>query len=466
LGGAQTWAETPEKAISHRKQILILGAWKSAPYLIRYLLDLAEENDWFVTVGDLDVSLARERVAGHSRGEAIRFDVNDTELRQTQIEKTDIVVSMLAPAFHHMVAIDCVHYGVHLVTVSYRDAPIRALERDALRKNILILSEMGMDPGIDHMSAMALIRRIQESGGVITSFCSYGSGLPAPDTPANPLRYVITWNPRNIVVAAQYGAQYLEKGKIKVIPYHEVFHHTWVVDVDGIGEFEAYPNRDSLSYQQMFGLPETTTMIRGTLRYPGWSETWCEVVRLGLSNDTLRVPDLKKRTYEEVVEMFLPLSVDGAAVDKRVARWLQISPTGKIMENLRWLGVFSQEKVRATGDTAADMMTDLISRKLALPPDGRDMVILQHELEVSYPRENDRREKVISTLVHYGEPGGFTAMAKTVGLPAAIGVKLILKGELSLAGCLIPTHPSIYQPVLRELEANGVRFTERTVPRE
>ncbi|MFT7616938.1 MAG: saccharopine dehydrogenase-like NADP-dependent oxidoreductase [Planctomycetota bacterium] len=447
------------------KHILVIGAGQSSPYLIHHLLEDAAIEDWHVTVADINVEMARSRIGDSDHGDAIPFDVHDAELRRNEIKKADIVVSMLAPEFHRIVAQDCVELSRHLVTASYRDASTRALDPSARRKNIIILSEMGMDPGLDHMSAMSIIKQVRAAGGVIRGFRSYGSGVPAPDTVnSNPLGYVITWNPRNVAIAGAYGAQYMEDGQYKVIPYHEIFHHTWDAHVEGIGRFEAYPNRDSLSYKKIFGLEDVSTMIRGTLRYPGWCETWNYIVKLGLTNDTVEIPDLETKSYRDVVEMFLPLTTTGSTVEQRVAVWLQINPTGSIIEKLRWLGLFSEEKVNSRGKTAAEVLTSLLVKMLPLPEGGRDMAILQHELEVVYPDQEGRKERVFSTLISYGEPGGFTAMSKTVGLPAAIGVKLILKGEIRTSGCHIPTLPSIYEPVLAEMKTVGLEFVERFEP--
>jgi saccharopine dehydrogenase-like NADP-dependent oxidoreductase len=319
---------------------------------------------------------------------------------------------------------------------------------------------MGLDPGIDHMSAMSLIRDLRADGGRIVGFCSYGAGIPAPEQEQNPLRYVVTWDARNVVMAGFEGAQYMENGNIKIVPFHEVFHHTWAVNVEGVGELEAYANRDSLSYMRSFGLDDVKTMIRGTLRYPGWSETWGQIVRLGLPNETLRIPDLADRTYAEVVEMFLPLNVTGAALEQRIAGFLQISPTGRIMENMRWLGLLSNERIGCPGETGAALLVHLIKNKLPLTPELRDMVVLVHELEVEYPRDDRPPERVRSTLVVEGEVGGFTAMSRTVGLPVAIAAKLLLRDELPLTGSFIPTHPSIFEPVLREIAASGLRFAK------
>lgn len=448
------------------KHILVIGAGQSAPYLINYLLNQAQEHDWFVTVGDKNVQLARQRVGDHPRGDAIFFDVNDAMLRSSQLEKADIVVNMLAPTFQYLIALDCLHYGTPVISTSYQDHQVRELNLDARRKGILILNEMGLDPGIDHMSAMDIIRRIRNAGGIITEFISYGSGLPAPEVSVNPLRYSITWNPRNVVMAGEQGAQYMENGKIKILPYHGVFQRTWSVTVDQVGTLEAYPNRDSLIYAEVFGLEKVHTMIRGTLRYPGWSETWLQIVRLGIPNETMQIPNLKDMTYREFLEMFLPLHLSGTKLEQRVAQFLNISPTGKIMENLKWLGLFSQEKIGFTAQTAAEVLIHLLQEKLKLPPDARDMVILVHQLRAKYPEENNREEKIVSTMVEYGEANGFTAISKTVGLPAAIAAKLVLTGRLPITGCHIPTHPMIYQPVLEELKNAGLKFKEEVVPIE
>jgi len=442
------------------KQLLVLGAGQSASYLVGKLLEDAEREDWFVTVGDLDEDLAGRTVGNHVRGEAVRFDVNDAELRSTRIEHADVVINMLPAAYQDLVAWDCVNHGRHMMSVSYRDQAVRDLDLDAKRKGVLLLCEMGLDPGIDHMSAMSLIQRLRDDGGRVVGFCSYGSGIPAPNQPQYPLRYAVTWNPRNVAMAGFGGAQYMEDGNVKIVPFHQVFNHTWSVDVDGVGPLEAYANRDSISYMKSFGLEHVHTMIRGTLRYPGWSETWGPIVRLGLPNETLRIPDLADRTYAEVVEMFLPLIVKGAPLEQRVARFLQISPTGRIMENLRWLGLFSNERIGCKGDTAAAMLTHLLQTKLPLTPEMRDMVVLVHELDVEYPNDDRSPERIRSTLVVEGEAGGGTAMARSVGLPVVIAVKLLLGGELSLTGCLIPMHPAIYAPVLQRIERAGLRFKE------
>ncbi|RMF63758.1 MAG: saccharopine dehydrogenase [Calditrichaeota bacterium] len=439
------------------KKILVLGAGQSSSFLIDYLLKLADKHNWFVTVADRDVELARRRVNKHPRGLGIAFEVNDVEFRATQIEKADLVVNMLPPNFQYLIAIDCLYHAKPMLSASYQDAKIKSLDRDAHRKGVLILSEMGVDPGIDHMLAMSMIHKVQERGGSITSFKSYGGGLPAPDSLVNPLKYFVTWNPRNVVMSGEHGAQYLENGKVKLVSHQNLFQHSWPVEVEGIGVLEAYPNRDSLTYRSIFEIDHAQTIIRGTLRYPGWSETWLQIVKLGIPNEHLQIPNLENTSYREFVEMFIPSDLSGADLEQRVANYLNINPTGKIMDNLRWLGLFSDERIDCHCQTAADVMIHLLKQKLALPKGARDMVVLIHELEVAYP---DKSRRVRSRLVEFGESDGFTAVTRTVGLPLAIATRLILENELPLTGCHIPTLPAIYVPVLRELQKAGLNFTE------
>ena len=442
------------------RNVLVLGAGQSATYLIRRLLEQAADRDAFVTVGDRDPELAARAVAGHPRGEAITFDVNDVETRGSQIERTEVVVNLLPQRFQSVVAWDCLHHGRHLVSVSYKDRGMDELARDAVRKGVLFLTEVGLDPGIDLMSAMAIIGRVHDRGGTIESFESYGSGVPAPEVEANPLRYCITWNPRNVAMAGEQGAQYLDRGRIKIVPWHQLFHHSWPKEVPGFGLMEAYPNRDSLSYRDKFGIPEAETLIRGTLRYPGWSETWHQIVRLGLPNEHIAIPELERRSWREIVEMFLPSTISGADTEWRVANYLGISRTGRIMDNLRWLGLLSDEPSGITGKTPADALIHLLTTRLALPAGGRDTVILLHDVVARFQAEGGRRERIVSTLIQFGEPGGTTAMAKTVGLPAVIAIEQLLAGELPMTGCHIPTHPAIYEPILSRLEAEGLAFAE------
>ncbi|MCA9548599.1 MAG: saccharopine dehydrogenase NADP-binding domain-containing protein [Myxococcales bacterium] len=440
--------------------VLVLGAGQSAPYLIKYLLENAAAHDWRVVVADRDEAMAQARVGGHPRGRAVALDAKDTAALRTLVADAKVVVNFLAPMFQHPVAELCLELGRHMVSASYQDRRVGALHDAAVAKNVTLLCELGLDPGMDHMSAMKLIHALQAKGGVITSFCSYGSGVPALDSRDNPLGYAITWNPRNVVMSGEAGAQYLLDGRIKVVPYPDLFHRSWPVEVPGVGTMEAYPNRDSLSYKAIYGLADAETLIRGTLRYPGYCETWYQVARLGLPNERIPIPNLAERTWAELTDMFLPPGEHGS-VRLRAARHLGISPGGTIMKNLEWLGIFDDTPTGAPGETAAEAMIHLLKGKLRLPPRGRDMVILAHELLVHYPDEGGRKERVTSTLVDLGEPDGLTAMSKTVGLPAALGARLLMTDSFPRPGSFIPIEPVIYEPMLEELAQAGLTFEER-----
>lgn len=444
------------------KQILVLGAGRSAPYLIHYLLENAQGENWFVTVGDMNLAAAERAVDRHPRGTAIQFDVNDTEMRARCIANSDVVVNLLAPSFQPLIAVECLHHQKHMVSASYCNQQTRDINQDAVRNGVMILTEMGLDPGIDHMSAMALIEEIRGKGGKITSFCSYGGGLPAPGVVDNPLKYAITWNPRNVVMSGSDGALYLEDGELKIVPHQRVFNQTWPVEVDGLGLMEGYANRDSYSYMGYFGLDHVRTIIRGTLRYPGFCETWLQMVRLGLPNETLAIPDLAERSMRDIVRMFVPKTTSGGTLEQQLASHLNISPTGAVMDKLKWLGLFSHETMGAEGNTPSHALIHLLNEKLVMPADGHDLVVLVHELEVEY--ENTSRERVTATFIEHGQPGRMTAMAKTVGLPLGIAVKLILRGDLPMTGVQIPIHPAIYKPILKELADEGIQFKERVEP--
>jgi saccharopine dehydrogenase-like NADP-dependent oxidoreductase len=444
------------------KKILILGAGQSTPYLINYLLQEAAQNNWFVKVADRSLSLAQSRVKDHPRGLAVDIDIIDRTLRKTEISQSDIVVNFLPPKFQYDIAIECLEFGKHMITASYEDANVAALDKEARCKGVLILNEMGLDPGIDHMSALSIIHRIRRDGGYVNKFYSYGTGLPAPEVNSNPLRYCITWNPRNIVMSGEQGAHYMENSKVKILNHNNVFRRTWNVMIDGFGELEAYPNRDAMKYQKLFRVNRVKTMIRGTLRYPGWCETWSQIVKLGMTNESIEIHHLKNKTFAEFTEMFLPIHISGGSIEARVANYLNISPTGKIMENLKWLGLFSDNVINNGVVTAADVLISLLNEKLQLPDGERDVVILHHEIEAIYPGK-EKKEKTISTMVEFGKPYEHTAIAKTVGLPSAIAVKLTLSGELPMFGCVQPVHAAIYEPVLNELKKHGIEFKEKTI---
>lgn len=442
------------------KNVLILGAGQSSPYLIYYMLNEAEKYNWEVIVADYNYEAALAKINNHPKGKAVQFDVNDENLRNELIKNADIVLNLLAPPFQFLIASDCLKHGKSVISASYENKKVAALNKEAKEKGILILNEMGLDPGIDHMSAMSLIQKIHDENGFVTSFISYGSAIPAPEVKSNPLNYCITWNSRNVVMAGEMGAIYLEDDKIKIVPYRHLFNSTNEVEVDGVGKLEAYPNRDSVMYQDVFELKNVKTMIRGTLRYPGYSELWSQIVKLGMPNEVVEIPKLSEMTYREYTEMFVPKTANSVNLEDRVADFLKISPTGVIMDKLKWLGLFDNKVIGENVKSSTEVMQKILNEKLPLPAGKRDMVILMHILEAEFPNTNTRK-KYVSTLVDYGEPNGITSIAKTVGAPAAIAAKLILLGELNITGTHIPTHQLIYTKVLKELETLKLKFVEK-----
>jgi len=440
------------------RKILILGAGHSTPYAIRHLLEHAQELEAQVTVADRSPQAAEARVAGHERGRAVQFDVHDADQRRAEIAAADVVLHFLPPVFQPLVASECVELESHMISVSYRARELAELDAEAARRGILLLPEMGLDPGIDLMSARSMIEQIRSQGGRVESFRSYGGGLPAPEKEINPLRYCITWNPRNVVMAAEDGAQFLRGGRIRMVPWQRVFATTWDVEVPGLGTLEAYANRDSLTYVDALGLDGVEELVRGTLRYPGWCETWHQVVRLGLPNERISVPRLAERTFAELVAMFVPPEIEGPSLRHRLAEWLGLEAEAESLDRLEWLGLFSEETIACEGSEPAQALVALFNRRLALPDDARDLVVLHHEIEAGYP---DRRERLVSTFIDRGEPGGVTAMAKSVGLPAALAARRLLEDRLPLTGSRLPTEAVVYEPILEELARQGLVFQEK-----
>lgn len=436
------------------RKILVLGAGRSAPFLIQDLLERAQELDAQVTVGDADSEAAKARVANHDRGRAIRLDLADIPTCEREFSDADVVVHLLPPQFQPQIAKRCLEHRCHLVSASYRSRELRYLDADAREVGVSLLCELGLDPGMDLMSAQRIIDDLHTEGGRIESFCSYGGGLPEESFQGNPLRYCITWNPRNVAMAGEAGAQFLRDGRITLLPWHRVFESTWTVDVPGLGPMDAYANRDSLAYRGIHGIPDASTLIRATLRYPGYCRLWQLIVRLGLPNEHLEVPDLAERSWAELIEMFLPPG-DGD-LEARVAAHLGLTPDDDRLTDLRRLGLFSERSTHAEGHRPVDALLALLKEKLVLPPQTHDLVALHHEVVARLP---ESRRTLRSTFVHRGDER-FTAMSKTVGFPAALGVRLLLEGKLEGGGCLSPTEPQIYRPILAELEKAGLAFEE------
>jgi saccharopine dehydrogenase-like NADP-dependent oxidoreductase len=436
------------------KKILILGAGRSSASLISYLLEKASVNDWEVLVADASMEAAEQKINGHKSGKALKLDISDEAGAKKLILDTDLVISLMPPDFHLPVAKLCLEASKTLLTASYLSPEIQVLDAEFLQKGCGVLMEMGLDPGIDHMSALAEIEEIRKKGGKITSFRSYTGGLVAPESDNNPWHYKITWNPRNVVLAGQGTVKYLENGRLKFIPYHKLFSRIEKIEVEGFyGEFEGYPNRDSLKYIKTYGLESANTFIRGTLRGKGYCGAWNCLVQLGLTDDSYIIENSADMSYKELTASFLDDS-NINTVQRIFCRYLNISESSDEMRRLKWLGIFTSEKIGING-TPAQILQKLITEKWKLKPEDKDMIVMQHQFEYEL---NGKPAKTISSLVVKGENEQMTAMAKTVGLPLAIAAALILQGKLKIQGVKIPTVPEIYLPVLEELKASGIEF--------
>lgn len=440
------------------KNILVIGAGRSASSLIKYLLDQSIENDFFVKIADRDIALAKSKINDHSRGEAISFDVFDESEREKELLKADIVVSMLPARMHFTVAKDCVRLGKTMVTASYVSKEIAGLNAEAEKKGVLLLNEIGLDPGIDHMSAMQLIDQILEKGGVISAFKSYCGGLVAPESDNNPWRYKFTWNPRNVVLAGQGVAQFIQNGRYKYIPYNKLFSRTDHVQIPKFGDFEAYANRDSLSYRSLYKLEGIPTMYRGTLRRPGYSNSWNTFVQLGMTDDSYEMADIGEMTYRQYTNSFL--SFGDISVEEKMATLLGLDLDSDELKKLSWLGLFKDEKIGLSKATPAQVLQKLLENKWTLSDEDKDLIVMQHQFE--YTIDGEERE-YHSSLAVVGDDQTFTGMAKTVGLPVGIATKLILQGKIKTTGVKIPVYKEIYAPVLKELEAYGITFVEERI---
>ncbi|HXB96326.1 MAG TPA: saccharopine dehydrogenase C-terminal domain-containing protein [Puia sp.] len=424
------------------KTMLLFGAGKSATSLIRYLIDVCSAREWQLTVADTDLNLALSKIGTAPSAKAVCLDAGDTTARDALVASADIVISLLPPSLHYQVALSCLKNNRHLLTASYLDGPIRALEPAIREKGLLFLGEMGLDPGIDHMSALQMVRRIQAEGGHIRRFFSHTGGLVAPDSDNNPWRYKISWNPRNVVMAGAAGATYRENNRVVTRGYSALFEEPGQVSLSGIGTLAWYPNRDSLAYIPLYGLEEAGTFIRTTLRYPAYCRAWSAIVNAGLTDDKTPV-DPTGLSYAAWSTALVPL----VNTDNR--------------EQLEFLGLFGPSLVPQSARTSADILQHLLETRLAMAPADKDMIVMIHELDVE---QKGKTYSARSTLVVKGEDSLHTAMARTVGLPLGIAAVLVLDGRIPLTGLHIPILPAIYEPVLEQLERQGIRFEHSVTP--
>lgn len=439
------------------KRILVVGAGLSATSLIDYLLNKSEENDWNVVVGDFDLSLAEQKINSHPRGTALHFDVFDIEQRNDAIREADIVISMLPARMHVLLAEDCVIQGVDMITASYVSDEIKALHEKAKEKGVLLLNEIGLDPGIDHLSAKKIIDEIHSKGGEITLFKSFCGGLVAPEYDDNPWNYKFTWNPRNVVLAGQGTAQFIRNNLYKYIPHHKLFKRVEEVEVLNEGIFEAYANRDSLSYRDVYNLSEIPTMLRGTLRRPGFSRAWDVFVQLGMTDDTFELSNVSEMTHREFVNSFLVYDTV-KTVENKIQEYFTIDD--EVMQKLTWLGLFENTKIGLEKGTPAQVLQHILEQKLSLKADEKDMIVMQHLFEYTL---NGEDHKLKSSLVLKGKDQLNTAMSMTVGLPVAIAAELILTDKIKMSGVKIPIDKEIYLPVLEKLKEFGIDFVEEEV---
>lgn len=435
--------------------ILVFGAGKSSSYLIKYLLDCSAKYFWQLTVADANINAALERIANHSFGTATQIDIHEDILRKRLVSNANIVISLLPPALHIIVAKDCIELKKNLITASYVSEDIKKLHAEARNNGLLFMNEMGLDPGIDHMSAMKIIHEVERLGGDIYSFKSYCGGLVSPESDNNPWHYKISWNSNNILNAGKSGAEFLLSGFEKQIPYENLFNDVELVDVPKLGRLAAYANRDSLEYKSLYGLEHVKTMLRATFRHEEYCIGWHVIINLGLiENET--VYDTQDLTYYKWF-MEAAKKVEGNTPQEKINSLTRKS--GLAIDLIDWLGLFSDKKIAIEPNaTSAQILQAVIEQKWAMEDSDKDMIVMHHEFE--YGRRN-LDAKLSSTLIVKGENKIYTAMAKTVGLPMAIFTKMFLTGKIkNLVGVQIPVMKEVYKPILKELAEYGIEFEE------
>jgi len=444
------------------KNILIIGAGKSSSALIKYLLDTSEEEKLFLTIGDISTENAHKLINNHKNATAIILDVFDKKQREEQIQKADIVISMLPARFHVDVAKDCITFNKHMVTASYISDEMKALDEEAKKKGLVFMNEIGLDPGIDHMSAMQVIDKIKDAGGKMLLFESFCGGIVAPESDDNLWNYKFTWNPRNVVLAGQGGAaMFIQEGTYKYIPYTKLFRRTEFLKVNGSGAFEAYANRDSLKYRSIYGLDNIPTMYRGTIRKVGFSRAWDIFVQLGMTDDSYTIEASENMSYRDFVNLFLGYSPSDS-VELKLRSYLKIEQDDVMWAKLVELDLFNpKKKIGLINATPAKMLQKILEDSWTLEEDDKDMIVMQHLFGYEL---DGKKHQIESSFVVLGENQTYTAMSKTVGLPVGIAALKILKGEIKTPGVQIPITKEVYEPILKELEAHGIKFSEKKVP--
>lgn len=440
------------------RKILIIGAGKSTSVLIEYLLKKAEAEDLQIIIGDLAVENAKKLAGDHPRATAIILDIFKKDDREKAVQKADIVISMLPARFHIEVAKDCLRFGKNMVTASYISDEMQQLDEEVKQKGLVFMNEIGVDPGIDHMSAMQVIDRIREQGGKMLLFESFTGGLVAPESDTNLWNYKFTWNPRNVVVAGQGGvAKFLQEGKFKYIPYNRLFRRTEFLEVQDYGKFEVYANRNSLKYKSIYGLHDILTLYRGTIRRVGFSRAWNMFVQLGMTDDSYTMENSEEMSHRDFVNSFLPYSPTDS-VELKFRHNLKIDQDDIMWDKLLELDLFNPNKKVALKDaTPAEILQKILMEKWSLSEEDKDMIVMYHKFGYEL---NGQQKQIDATMVHIGQDQTRTAMARTVGLPVAIAALKILNGTISTPGVQLPITKEVYDPILKELAENGITFKE------
>jgi len=436
------------------KRVLLLGAGLVSRPLVRYLLD----HNFHVKVASRTVSKADRLIDGHPNGASQAWLVDDTEMLEKMIQEADLAISLLPASYHVVVAKLCIKHKKQMVTTSYVSPEMKALDGPAKAAGVMVLNEIGVDPGIDHMSAMRIIHDVEAKGGKVVSFKSYCGGLPAPEANDNPLGYKFSWSPRAVLLAGRNDGRYFKDGKEVYVPGPDLFTHHWPMHIEGLPELEAYTNRNSLPYIELYGLEGIGTMFRGTLRYPTWCDTVKKWVDLGLLN--LDEREFKSMTYADLIRE-LSGGSPGSDLKQDLAEFWKTDANDVAISKLEWLGMLGNMPLPFEKGTVLDALGHVMNEKMPYKPGERDMIILRHEFVAEYP---DRKEEITSTLIDYGIPGGDSSMARTVSLPAAIGARMILEDKIMTPGVYIPVSPDIYNPVLDELERLNIKCIEKTFP--
>lgn len=437
--------------------LLVLGAGRSSSSLIGYLLELAPQRGWKVTVADVSEAAARERTGASPHAKAVAFDIKK-EGAEAVIGAHDLVISVLPASFHPLVAKFCLKHRKHLLTASYVSPDMQGYHQEARNAGLLFLNECGLDPGIDHMSAMQVIDRIREGGGDLYSFESFTGGLIAPETdPGNPWRYKFTWNPRNVVMAGQGTAKFLQEGQFKYIPYQQLFKRVTPVEVPGYGRFEGYANRDSLGYRKLYGLEEIKTMLRGTLRNEGFCAAWDVLVQLGCTDDSYAMEGVGTMTHRSFMNAFTGYHAV-RKLEEKIARLTGVALDGPELDRIRWSGLFEDIPVGLEEGTPAQILEHILNKKWRLEPRDKDMIVMWHRFRFA---QEGRGQEIQATLVAKGDDAVRTAMAKTVGLPLAIAARLVLEGKIKTKGVAVPVTKEFYEPILAELKSLGIELREQ-----